>query len=524
MADTGTPFLGGTAATIDLSATVESDSRIRATTTPAGVSEEDVRAFVEVVLADGRRASSATPLATVRPPTLTSLGPLLTEASVGAEFRLNGDGLGEPGADVSVSFLSDAGTPFVWGTSDRLVTTPTSVEATGIRGLYPAAAVDGDAVVARVEVQFASGARAVLSLEDAPLLLESPRSFRFALGNRHINSWSGYSVSISGDTAAVGAPLTARDIDSPGPIDIYVRDGTGWSLQQRLPGPGEDGGASGILGFALDLDGDVLVASSPSARAAYVYRRTGTSWSREATLVQSDEDRANNLPFGHTVGVSGDTAIIGGHFGVAYIFERDEGGAWSLATRIFEPAHEALEDLFGLFVDVSGDAAVIGQPGLEGSAYVYRRGEAGWVREARLKAPLGQVGFGSGVAIDADTILVGGGNAVSVFVHRDDMWERQHVVSGEHAFGFAVAVSGDTAIIGAPGVNNRFGSFVGTAFIMVRRGEIWSEPQRLEAPGGQLGNSFGSAVDVSGNTAIVGAPGTAALDRRHSMAGAAYIY
>src|SRR5688572_17015953 len=93
--------------------------------------------------------------------------------------------------------------------------------------------------------------------------------------------------------------------------------------------------------------------------------------------------------------------------------------------------------------------------------------------------------------------------------------------SSGDVFGDAVAMDGDTALIGAYGADNENGANAGAAYVFVRNGTTWTEQQRLIGDPGAL-FSFGAAVAVSGDTAVVGAFG-----EDHSglvNAGAAYVY
>lgn len=74
------------------------------------------------------------------------------------------------------------------------------------------------------------------------------------------------------------------------------------------------------------------------------------------------------------------------------------------------------------------------------------------------------------------------------------------------SFGAAVAISGDTALIGAV-FDDDLGEDSGSAYIFVREEDgTWSQQAKLLAPEGKAGDWFGSAVAISNDTAIVGAP------------------
>ena len=86
------------------------------------------------------------------------------------------------------------------------------------------------------------------------------------------------------------------------------------------------------------------------------------------------------------------------------------------------------------------------------------------------------------------------------------------------AFGFALATSGDTLVVGAhsedsaaTGVNgdqsNQSGGTSGAAYVFVRTGGVWSQQAYLKASNTGVGDRFGYAVDIDGDTIVVGAWG-----------------
>ncbi len=91
------------------------------------------------------------------------------------------------------------------------------------------------------------------------------------------------------------------------------------------------------------------------------------------------------------------------------------------------------------------------------------------------------------------------------------------------AMGTAVAVSGDTAIVGAP---NRDGPArdTGAAYILVRTTDgQWNLQQMITpATDAALDDFFGTSVAIDGDTAVVGAPGKD--DGASLNAGAAYVF
>jgi hypothetical protein len=189
-------------------------------------------------------------------------------------------------------------------------------------------------------------------------------------------------------------------------------------------------------------------------------------------------------------------------------------------------------DSFGSAVALSGDMALIGAPGHtvgghsnQGAAYVFTRSGTTWSQQGGdLKASDGAVNdfFGSAVGLSGSTALVGAlGHTVNghsyqgaayVFTRSGTTWSQQggdltasDGAANDH-FGCAVALSGDAALIGAPNHTVGSNSDQGAAYVFTRSGASWSWQATLTATGGAVDDLFGSAVALSGDTALVGTP------------------
>jgi hypothetical protein len=95
--------------------------------------------------------------------------------------------------------------------------------------------------------------------------------------------------------------------------------------------------------------------------------------------------------------------------------------------------------------------------------------------------------------------------------------------AAQDSFGFAVAVSGDTAVVGAPadavGANSRQGS----AYVYVRTGTTWTQQQKLLASDGVANDEFGYAVAIAGDTIFVGRHFTQVGNNARTR-GAVYVF
>ncbi|MCH7954231.1 MAG: FG-GAP repeat protein, partial [Candidatus Marinimicrobia bacterium] len=209
----------------------------------------------------------------------------------------------------------------------------------------------------------------------------------------------GFSVSISGDYAVVGAYLDNDNGSDSGSAYIFKRTGTSWVQEAKLLP--SDGAAFDNFGFSVSISGDYAVVGAfldddngGASGSAYVFKRTGTSWAEEAKLLASD--RAADDQFGVSVSISGDYAVVGAVFdddngdgsGSAYVFKRT-GTSWAQEAKLL-PSDGAAIDFFGMSVSISGDYAVVGahrddDSGPEtGSAYVFKRSGTSWAQEAKL--------------------------------------------------------------------------------------------------------------------------------------------
>src|SRR5690606_25340027 len=135
-------------------------------------------------------------------------------------------------------------------------------------------------------------------------------------------AWFGISVSVSGDIALVGAP---RGESLRGSAYVFVRSGASWSEPAQLTA--SDGTAGDWFGQSVSVSGDSALVGAhgdDSFRgSAYVFVGSGGSWAQQAKLRASDG--ASNDYFGWSVSVSGDTALVGAYGddsrqGSSYVF------------------------------------------------------------------------------------------------------------------------------------------------------------------------------------------------------------
>lgn len=270
-----------------------------------------------------------------------------------------------------------------------------------------------------------------------------------------------------------------------------------------------------------------------AAGAAYPVVVDPLVWAGQAKLVAGDAAAEDH--FGWSVAISGDTALVGApkddHAGVtnagsAYVFVRSDTVWTEQAKLVASDAAEFAE--FGWSVAVAGDTAVVGAHydsnaggAFAGSAYVFVRSAGAWTEQAKLVASdtAADDEFGTSVALSGETVLVGsvfddhGGVAnrgsAYVFERSGALWTQQAklVASGaaqDDWFGWAVDLDGDSALVGAFGADHGGWLDPGCVYVFVRAGGTWVEEAILRANDAADSDLFGFSVALSGDTALVG--------------------
>lgn len=363
----------------------------------------------------------------------------------------------------------------------------------------------------------------------------------------------GWSVSVDGDTALVGTHLEDARGNESGAAYVFTRTNGSWEQQAKLTA--NDAQEADRFGWTVSLHGDTALVGAPGedengndAGAAYVFARTNGTWTQQAKLTAND-GRFRDI-FGQSVSVSGDTALVGAYgerlgssgAGAAYVFTRS-GTSWMQQAKLVSSDPE-FGDGFGWAVSIDGDTALVGARYEDGRApnagavYVFARAGGGWVEQAKLLASDGQEGdeFGWSVSVNDDTAIVGvplenergtSAGAAYVFARDGGSWTQQAKLlapdsddSEGDRFGHAVAIGLDTAIVGAPGFDTEEVA-TGAAFVFTRAGTNWTMQTGFVLVETEGNERFGSSVSTDGDTALVGVPFE---NQRDEAAGAVCVF
>jgi len=360
----------------------------------------------------------------------------------------------------------------------------------------------------------------------------------------------GAAVAISANTAVIGAPTAPRG----GAVCIFARSAGKWRLQDVLRDPPrgkyDDYGAvvtvsSTTAGTYAMVgawgDGDNSGSVQPDG-PVYVYARSRGSW----RLMQTLSDPAGYHPgnwFDIAMAMSGTSAVIStqGVSGVrhaSYVYVLS-GHSWRLQATLRAPRG------YGQLAAISGRTLILGSGGLPSvpgasldphlqpedssgypDAYVYVRSGSRWHLQAHIAdrsddnadsefslAISGNIALLSGIYVppfggsDKGADL---GHAFA-FMRTRKTWHRIPTINdpgdSNGDFSNGMSISGDTAVVGAPEAQKG----CGVAYVFTWTGHRWALRTKLVPPGGDKCGKrayFGWAVSASGDTAIIGAPGT----------------
>lgn len=234
----------------------------------------------------------------------------------------------------------------------------------------------------------------------------------------------GFSVSISGNYIIVGASGDAIGSNaSQGSASIFQYNGTSWVFMQQLIDA--TGSATDVFGYSVSISGNYAIVGAPlddvglnlEQGSASIYKYDGSTWVLMQKL--TDATGAGDDLFGTSVSISGDYAIVGAASdnigsnsaqGSASAYRYD-GSSWVLMQKLTD-ANGGPGDNFGYSVSISGNYVIVGayfdDVGSQldqGSASIYLRMGLGWQKLQYVTDPGGNPNdyLGSAIAFDSIT-------------------------------------------------------------------------------------------------------------------------
>jgi hypothetical protein len=340
--------------------------------------------------------------------------------------------------------------------------------------------------------------------------------------------------------SATGARLNRNNAEGA----LHVFDGELNLLRSLRPDALNNSARSDAFGQSVTWLGSNLFVGAPSAEAAGHPTQGQVSQFDAATfsaIAKVDSGRGAAFDrFGSAIALSGERAIVGAFLvdssagvetGEAYVYRRERGG-WRLEATLTPP--DALEEQrFGVAVDIDGDTAVVGsywdvvsQTVDAGSVYVYRRsarGEWQFVQKLTSAEPRLRGFFGFSVAIDGPRIAVGSRGDSESFLDQgaaqfflaDSLGNYQggpvirlSTAQAQQFFGAAIDVKGDQALVGAPGTNANSLQSSGAMYLFQAAPESndFALVNQFSDTTGSEGAGFGLSVSIANAVFYGGAP------------------
>lgn len=323
-----------------------------------------------------------------------------------------------------------------------------------------------------------------------------------------------------------------------------------------------------FFGHSISIDDDSIAIAGFNnwnqriGFSGYIFSRPTGAWNpiQTETVRLERPPEAATFAYGAAIGISNGVVIVGSRgvdgssleSGAMAAYRRPAGG-WASAGSVpinsfwnqAPPDLGRLTDLpykeFGTSVAMDGDFAVVSSPTWnsdvykqEGAVWVYRNAGTSWQKVAslRFRDPGIFSMFGSSVAIQGDTIVVGASNKSAVYVFRmptagwsGDIFDVARLRtngSGVWNPGVRVDLDGDTII--TAGYSNAAANPVA---VFVRSGGQWmdmDQPSALLRPNDTSASyGFGASIAIHGHSIAVESPGTS-TGNGQAIPATAYVF
>ena len=171
----------------------------------------------------------------------------------------------------------------------------------------------------------------------------------------------GASVAVAGDIIVVGAPLDDDNGGASGSAYVYRFEGGEWIEEQKLTA--SDATTNDWFGISVSIDGESIAVGAfqryplgtrPGAAYVYTYDPKASIWIEETELTASDG--AEGDEFGRSISISGNTVVVGAH-------EDDDAGTGSGSAYVFQRKGVNWDEKEKLPAAAAGSCALFGSAG-----------------------------------------------------------------------------------------------------------------------------------------------------------------
>lgn len=290
------------------------------------------------------------------------------------------------------------------------------------------------------------------------------------------------------------------------------------------------------LGYSVSLYKNTAAIGAPGINGVFVTTKITDTFSNGQSLFASDPKPGDF--FGIDVATDENTIIVGAPGnkdtpGAAYIFVRDQSGKYNQQAKLV--ANDGLpDDGLGTNVTIKGNIAIVAAPFADingnqdqGAVYVFNRTGTVWTQQTKIFRSSGAANdfFGSAIAFDDTNLLIGSAGyddpnvlskgAVFAYVRNGNNFNLTQKILADDGqagdiFGAALDISGNTIIVGAPLANTiisntTFLTDTGTIYFFDKSADNWAQTGKINFPL-QTAARFGSSVAILGDRAIAGMP------------------
>lgn len=208
----------------------------------------------------------------------------------------------------------------------------------------------------------------------------------------------GASVAISGDVVVAGAPgLYFYPTNAIGVAYVFVKPAGGWSdvLPTATLSLSDKHVQGDLFGWSVSINGTTAVVGAPGNYATYVFVEPPGGWKNTTQTARLSVATSDML---YSTAIAGDTVVCGSPSanagqGAAYIFVMPTGGWKNMTETAVLTATGA--GYLGSSVALSNDLIVAGAPDSsegpndrEGAVYVYEKPKGGWKTTAAYNSRL----------------------------------------------------------------------------------------------------------------------------------------
>ncbi len=344
-----------------------------------------------------------------------------------------------------------------------------------------------------------------------------------------INNISTYDNSKYEREVAVDGNTLAISNQSQNIVNLYEKKNHNWHHVQTLaPEASNELGDKGSFGTKLALSNNTLAIAAYDdipvnacrncgVAAVYLYKKINTQWIKQARLVAPYKPNKNGYGmFGSSLGIYKDSLVVGDN------------------QRIHNFTGKNREML--------------------GAVYVFKEGSNKWRLEQAILPKGNDSDFGKSVAINKNTLIIGGihsGNYAGkiidikekdygqfyIYHYKNNNWHKQSQIKitdlikkneyYDSTFADSIDISSNTIVIGNPLSNNlgvrgynrnsnyknslydadfEFDHF-GQVYVFKKQGSRWKKRARLQAPNPLQLDHFGQSVKIINDTLVIGAYG-----------------